>query len=275
MRRKNLEFSSIRKKNSTWPYTSPIYHLYKNLILGYEQTKNIDYLTKNQKMSKVFKLYIPVKMGSKHFKIEYKYSYNDFRLCVPQLIEIVLKKVYPKTKKCDQLKNTYLVFENVLGVERQIGNRENILNVLANQAGLDCEIYFIIRKNGARSNQQKLDARKCYDKLRKMKNEGFDSHENQLKGNILQQIIKNEIVLDQQLKKLETFDTVMQKEKKKCVKTNLFQSFYSKMKSSHKKYLKKNIDLNKSKALLLDSAGECTSSSSSRNSSFSKLDTLF
>lgn len=226
-------------------------------------------------MSQVYKISIPVKMGSKNFKIKYEYSMNDFKLCAPQLIEIALKKLYPKTKKFDQLKKTYTVFENVLGVERMIENRENILNILANQLDLNCKICFAIRKNGMRHVNQTLDARKCYERLRKIRKEDLVIKD-QLKDDILHQIIQNEIILDEQLKKIETIDTVLLSDKTKCAKKNIFQSIYTKMRIiNHKKILKKNIDLNRSKVMLLDSTGECTSSSSSPNSSFSRLDTLF
>lgn len=215
-------------------------------------------------MSQTHKLCIPVKMGSKHLKIKYEYTLNDFYLCAPQLVEMALKKLYPKTKKYDQLKKTYSLFENVLGVERLVGNRENILSLVANNLGLNTNICFVIRKFCTRSISQKLDSKKCFEKLKKLKKESFSIH-NQLKDNIITQIIQNEIIIEEQILKMEAFGTVLQRENVKSVKTNLLQSFYTKMKIHHKKYLKRNTDLNKSKALLLDSTGECSSLSSSHN----------
>lgn len=225
-------------------------------------------------MSQTHKVFIPIKMGSKQLKIKYEYTLNDFSLFASQLIEMVLKKLYPRTKKYDQLKKTYSLFENVYGVERLVGNRENVLNIVSNHLSLNTNICFVIRKYCARNVPQKLDSRKCFEKLKKIKKETF-TIQNQIKDNFLQQIIHNEIILEEQILKLEAFDSVLQRENGKSTKKNIFQSFYTKMKISHKKYLIKNKDLNKSKALLLDSTGECSSFSSSSNSSFSKLNTLF
>ncbi|RNA08482.1 hypothetical protein BpHYR1_043541, partial [Brachionus plicatilis] len=186
-------------------------------------------------------------------------------------------------------KKTYRLYENAFGVERLIGKDENILNLISNQIELKSGVYFIIRKRDQLTRpKQTLNAKKCFAKL-KLQKESFDSRpkktvvhklNEQLMDNLdeaknmfLEKIFQNEIVLNDQIQKLDSLDRIIVQEKNSKCNQNLFQSVYNKLRHYHKKPHKNY--MNQSLMHLIDSAGEYSSTSSSRNSSSSKLDTLF
>lgn len=244
-------------------------------------------------MNKINKVNIPVKMGSKKLQINYEYTLNNFYLTSSDLIEIVIKKLFSKNSKLNELKKTYCLYENAFGVERMVDNQENILNLVLNQVELNSNDYrFTIRKRDQiNRKKQTLNVKKCFAKLesnrngRKMiKNQNENNlvdelnqaiimdDEYQVKNLFLKTIFQNEIILNDQINKLDSLDRIIEQEKTSHRNNqNIFQSFYDKLR--HNKNSHKN-SMNQSSMYLIDSAGECSSTSSSRCSSSSKLDTL-
>lgn len=253
-------------------------------------------------MSQINKVSIPVKMGSKQFKISHEFCYNNFQLSASQLIEISLNKLYPKSEDVSCLVKTYSLYENAFGVERLVNKSENILSLLMNQTRLNSNVFFVIRKKTNKTiNRSKynLNAKKCFKKLQMQKEhenglrviedaekqsrqsvclyediESYCSTESQLKQAFLKQIFENEIILNEQMEKMENFEQVLNDQKQKSNTKSFFKSIYSKLKN-HQKLKQSSYNLNQSSMYLLDSAGECSSNSSSRSNSSSKLDTLF
>lgn len=244
-------------------------------------------------MSQINQVNIPVQMGSRRIHVKYEFTFNNYTLDVEQLMKIVLKKVYPNNEKIDDLIKSYRIYENSFGIERMVRKNENILNLFTNQTELKSKIYFVVRKKSLKikkSNKKTLSSKKCFEKLKiqkdissqlkvvddlENKNTAYlfndENSRNNIKNAFMSQIAENEMILNQQIKRIESLDNIIQKREKKS-KNNIFQSIYSKL-IDHKKNKRNNF--NQSSVYLLDSAGECSSASSSRNSSSSKLDTLF
>ncbi|CAF1115801.1 unnamed protein product [Brachionus calyciflorus] len=229
-------------------------------------------------MSQIRKISVPIRMGSKAFKVNYEYTYDNFELSGSQLLSIVMKKLHPKTPNTDLLIKTYSIYENVLGVERPVQKSENILNLLINQESLNSNVSFVIRKKAKMvKSTVKPNAKKCFKKLHSQKNLGQEvsiKKEEPIKNVYLKQILQNEIILNEQIGKLDTFDQIINnqgQDGESNSKSSFFRSIYSKLKKSHKH----RSNLNQSKCYLIDSTGELSSSSSSPNTSSSKLDTLF
>lgn len=244
-------------------------------------------------MSQINKVNIPVQMGSRKFQIHYEYTFNDFSLNVEQLMRMVLKKLYPKNDQFDELVKTYRIFENAFGVERVVKRNENILNLFANQTELKSNVYFIVRKKSQKlkANRPKtMNAKKLFEKLHKERQNELKVVDDQEKINsinlpihkfdrdtvkeaFMNKILENETILNQQIRRIDCLDQIM--EQKRGIKSkygSFFQTICSKLK--HQNKTKRN-NFNQSSVYLVDSAGESSSASSSRNSSSSKLDTLF
>lgn len=245
-------------------------------------------------MSQINKVRIPVQMGSKKIQVNYEYTFNNYSLNVEQLMKIVLKKVYPNSDQNDDLIKSYRVYENAFGIERIVKNNENILNLFTNQTELKSNVYFVVRKKSLKhktSSKKILSSRKCFEKLKIHKDISTklkvvddvekkninnlltdDSWNKTIKNAFINQIEENEIILNKQIHRMDNLDKKIQLREKKSKNNNIFQSIYSKLIDNKK--AKRN-NFNQSSMFLIDSAGECSSNSSSRNSSSSKLDTLF
>lgn len=256
-------------------------------------------------MSQISKVMIPVRMGSKKLNINYEFCYNNFQLSPSQLIEIVLRKLFSKSSDLSLLIKTYSLYENAFGVERLVDKCENLLGLLINQNRLDSNVFFVIRKKNTKPAtirpKYNLNSKKCFKKLQMQKEhqenslkviedsvkqsqksvclyEDIDSYcatKTQLKEAFLRQIFQNEIILNEQLNKLENFDKILIRQEQESSSKSFFKSIYAKLKNHHKKQQQQASNLNQSSIYLLDSAGECSSNSSSRSTSSSKLDTLF
>ncbi|CAF0777329.1 unnamed protein product [Brachionus calyciflorus] len=237
-------------------------------------------------MSQIQRTSIAIKMGSKQFKINYEFTYNNFNLNTLQLVEIVLKKLQPKNENLSELAKTYAIYESAYGVERLINKDENILNLIKNQESLNSNVCFIIRKKSLTSNQKyNANVKKCFRQLHS-ENElrvyeddektQMNLYEYDLKKAYLKQILANEITLNKQIENLETFDKILNKDIQSDVSNSkgIFKSIYKKIKN-YKAKSQKRSNLNQSSIYLLDSAGESSSSNSSPSTSSSKLDTLF
>ncbi|CAF0893471.1 unnamed protein product [Brachionus calyciflorus] len=238
-------------------------------------------------MSLIEKISIPIKMGSKQFKINHEFGFNNFLLNTSQLIEIVLRKIQSKYENIGDLIKSYSVYESISGVERLVGKNENIINLVVNQQNLNSNVYFIIRKKtkivvSKTQKKSNLDAKKCYRKLQSQKvnelrvfedEEKIDNHEPELIKNVyLKQIFQNEIILNNQMQKLQLFDKILTNQKvdnNTSNSKNIFQSIYNKFKQQNRS------NLNHSSTYLIDSDGNCSSNSSSPSTSSSKLNSLF
>lgn len=250
-------------------------------------------------MSQINQVSIPIKMGSKQIKINYEFTYNNFSLTSSQLIQIVLKKLFSKASDLESLSKTYSIYENAFGVERLVAKNENILNLFENQTSLKSNVYFAIRKKATKTNSTKnsLNVKQCFRKLKKQQSSSLKVIEDedkqlkkvnlhqevegwskvgQLKHAYLKQIFQNEIILNEQIEKLECFDRQFENHQQVPSQPSkgFIKSIYSKLKN-HQKKQPKQLNLDQSSAYLLDSCGESSSACSSRSTSSSKLDTLF
>ena len=224
-------------------------------------------------------------MGSKKFHLDYEYTLNNFYLNSSDLIEMIIKKLFSKHVNINELKRTYRLYENVCGVERLVGKDENILSLVSNQIELKSNVYYTIRKKELKTNfnRKKLNVKKCFAKLKsdaemkKRQNimicEEMNDQNNDIKNELMKRIFQNEIVLNNQIKKMDSLDKLSEQKNGSKPNQSLFQSIYDKLKHHHHKR-----SMNQSSLYLIDSAGECstsTSASSSPYTSSTKLDTLF
>ncbi len=165
---------------------------------------------------------VSVKMGSRQYKIEVSTGNTK----CSDLIESVLQK----SKIDRKLASTYTVYESVSGIERQMQSSENVIKSPQSKSSIEFTVRKCMAvKKAVPSSDQQAKIKKYYEKLNQKSTSSLkvsDVPFSAEKDNYMEIILKNEVELEKQAKKLQEFGSTSSLCNKHCnqLESNLANS---------------------------------------------------